>query len=196
MSSWTDAHEEALYVIFKYSNLMYKKYHQSYIKSKQRLQKYRIPIIIISSIAGFLSISNTGYIPDEYGKWISLMVGFFNLLVSLVSLIENFKQIDLTMNNSQSAYLAFKKINDNISLLLRTTRTERKETGQDAVDKFFTLFENVLITAPILKNNAVDLFEFNNIKLFRNGITLPSTPTDGSTSEVELVFVKEKEKEI
>ena len=85
------------------------------------------------------------------------------------------------------------------NILLRadpTTRTERKETGVDAVDRFFILFENTLTNAPILKNNAVDLFEFNNIKLFRNGITLPTTPTEGSTSEIELVFVKDKEKEI
>ena len=105
--SWTDAHDESLYIIFKYSNTLYKQYHKNYIKSKQRLQKYRIPIIILSSISGFLSISNSGYIPDEYNKWVSLIVGFFNLLTSLVSLIENFKKIDQTVIKSQETLIIY-----------------------------------------------------------------------------------------
>jgi hypothetical protein len=181
--SWTDAHDESLYIIFKYSNTLYKQYHKNYIKSKQRLQKYRIPIIILSSISGFLSISNSGYIPDEYNKWISLIVGFFNLLTSLVSLIENFKKIDQTVIKSQETYISFKKINDNISLLLRTPREERKENGTDSVEKFFQLFENTLLNAPILKGNSVDLFEFEKIKLYRKGIDLPVTPSNSSISD-------------
>ncbi len=183
MSTWTDAHDESLYIIFKYSNTLYKQYHKNYIKSKQRLQKYRIPIIILSSISGFLSISNSGYIPDEYNKWVSLIVGFFNLLTSLVSLIENFKKIDQTVIKSQETYISFKKINDNISLLLRTPREERKEIGSDSVEKFFQLFENTLLNAPILKGNSVDLFEFEKIKLFRKGVELPVTPSNSSISE-------------
>jgi hypothetical protein len=174
---------QSLYIIFKYSNTLYKQYHKNYIKSKQRLQKYRIPIIILSSISGFLSISNSGYIPDEYNKWISLIVGFFNLLTSLVSLIENFKKIDQTVIKSQETYISFKKINDNISLLLRTPREERKENGSDSVEKFFQLFENTLLNAPILKGNSVDLFEFEKIKLYRKGVELPVTPSNSSISD-------------
>jgi hypothetical protein len=181
--SWTDAHDESLYIIFKYSNTLYKQYHKNYIKSKQRLQKYRIPIIILSSISGFLSISNSGYIPDEYNKWVSLIVGFFNLLTSLVSLIENFKKIDQTVIKSQETYISFKKINDNISLLLRTPRDERKDNGTDSVEKFFQLFENTLLNAPILKGNTVDLFEFEKIKLYRKGVELPITPSNSSISD-------------
>jgi hypothetical protein len=181
--SWTDAHDESLYIIFKYSNTLYKQYHKNYIKSKQRLQKYRIPIIILSSISGFLSISNSGYIPDEYNKWVSLIVGFFNLLTSLVSLIENFKKIDQTVIKSQETYISFKKINDNISLLLRTPREDRKENGSDSVEKFFQLFENTLLNAPILKGNSVDLFEFEKIKLYRKGVELPITPSNSSISD-------------
>jgi len=194
--SWTDAHDESLYIIFKYSNTLYKQYHKNYIKSKQRLQKYRIPIIILSSISGFLSISNSGYIPDEYNKWVSLIVGFFNLLTSLVSLIENFKKIDQTVIKSQETYISFKKINDNISLLLRTPREERKENGSDSVEKFFQLFENTLLNAPILKGNTVDLFEFQKIKLYRGGVELPVTPSNSSISEngIELQEKKPPEK--
>ena len=190
-NNWVKSDDESLYIIFKYSNLMYKQYHSNYIKSKRRLQKYRIPIIVLSSIAGFLSISNSGYIPSEYNKYVSLFVGFCNLMVSLVSLIESFKKIDLTMNKSLEAYLSFKKINDNISLILRTPIQTRKETGHDCIEKYFNLFESTLLNAPILKNNSLDMFEFNNIKNFRLGIELPITPSDSSIDDIELHLHKD-----
>ena len=186
MNNWSNSDSESLYIIFKYSNLMYKQYHKNYIKSKQRLQKYRIPIIVLSSIAGFLSISNSGYIPSEYNKYVSLFVGFCNLMVSLVSLIESFKKIDLTMNKSLEAYLSFKKINDNISLILITPVLSRKESGFDCVDKYFSLFEQSLLNAPILNVVTLDMFEFNNIKNFRGGIELPVTPISESDIELQL----------
>ncbi len=98
----------------------------------------------------FYQISNSGYtIPDEYNKWVLLIVGFFNLLTSLVSLRENFKEIDQTDIKSQETYISFGKINDNISLLLRTPREERKETGSDSVEVFPTI-RKYFIDCPIL----------------------------------------------
>jgi len=138
---------------------MYKKYHTNYNKYKEMLQKYRIPIIVLSSISGFLSISNSGYIPNEYNKWVSLVVGFSNLMVSLVSLIENFKKIDVTLTKSQDTYIAFKKINDEISIILRIPREERDEGGHVTLMKYFQQFEVIYNTAPILKNEVLDLLE-------------------------------------
>ena len=162
-SNWNESHEKGLLIIHKYSNEMYKKYHANYNKYKISLQRYRIPIIILSSIGGFLSISNSGYIPAEYNKWVSLMVGFTNLLVSLVSLIENFKKINDTLIKSQESYLAFKRINDEISLILRIPREERDDDGHVILLKYFQLFENTCNTSPILKDNIIDMLEIDNI---------------------------------
>ena len=111
-------------------------------------------------------------------------------------MIENFKKIDQTVIKSQETYISFKKINDNISLLLRTPREERKESGTDSVEKFFQLFENTLLNAPILKVNFVDLFEFQKIKLYRGGVELPATPSNSSLSDggIELQEKKNPEK--
>ena len=158
-NDWNDSHEKGLYLLHKYSNEMYKKYHTNYNKYKEMLQKYRIPIIVLSSISGFLSISNSGYIPNEYNKWVSLVVGFSNLMVSLVSLIENFKKIDVTLTKSQDTYIAFKKINDEISIILRIPREERDEGGHATLMKYFQQFEVIYNTAPILKNEVMDLLE-------------------------------------
>ena len=158
---WNESHENGLLLIHKYSNEMYKKYHVNYNKYKISLQRYRIPIIILSSVSGFLSISNSGYIPTDYNKWISLIVGFSNLLVSLVSLIENFKKIDTTLIKSQDSYMAFKRINDEVSIILRLPRDERDDDGHTALLKYFQLFENTYNTAPILKGEVIDMLELH-----------------------------------
>jgi len=107
-------------------------------------------------------------------------------------LIEQYKKIDQTVIKSQETYISFKKINDNISLLLRTPREERKENGSDSVEKFFQLFENTLLNAPILKGNTVDLFEFEKIKLYRKGVELPITPSNSSTSKNAIELQEKK----
>ena len=107
---WTNKHDEQLILIQKYSKQLFIEYHKTYIRYKKKLEQYRIPIIIISAFIGFLSISNVGYIPIKYSVYVSLIVGIFNLIITIVTLIEQFKKINETMNKSLNSYINFKKI--------------------------------------------------------------------------------------
>ena len=127
--TWNDKHEEQLILIQKYSKQLFLEYHNVYIRYKKKLEQYRIPIIIISALIGFLSISNAGYIPIKYSVYISLIVGIFNLIITIVTLIEQFKKINETMNKSLNSYINFKKINDEISFILRTSIDEYGNYG-------------------------------------------------------------------
>jgi hypothetical protein len=153
---WNEEHEEILISLQKSSFRMSKEYQKNHFKYKKRLQWFRIPIIIISAMGGFLSLSNSGYIPPAYNKWISLFVGFSNLLVTIISLIENFKKIDTYVNGSYSAHLNFQKLHDEISLIKRIPPNERDENGYDTVNKLFTKYEGYLIEAPVLEKIIKD----------------------------------------
>jgi hypothetical protein len=126
---WNDHHEKILKSLQKNSNKLYREYQKAHLKYKSKLKLYRIPIIIMSSLSGFLSISNSGYIPIEYQPWISLLVGFVNLMVTLISLIENFKKIDVNVNKTYTSYTEFKKLHDEISIMLNTHTNEREGNG-------------------------------------------------------------------
>ncbi len=153
---WNDEHENILVSLQKSTFRLSKEYQKTYFKYKKSLQWYRIPIIIISAIGGFLSLSNTGYIPPAYNKWISLFVGFSNLLVTIISLIENFKKIDTFVNGTYSAHLNFQKLHDEISLISRIPPNEREENGYDTVNKLFVQYESYLIEAPVLSKLIKD----------------------------------------
>ena len=159
--TWTDKHEEQLILIQKYSKQLFVEYHNAYIRYKKKLEQYRIPIIIISALIGFLSISNAGYIPIKYSVYISLIVGIFNLIITIVTLIEQFKKINETMNKSLNSYINFKKINDEISFILRTSIDERESNGNSIVKDYFQKFQLYYSESPVLNNLTEDLFNFN-----------------------------------
>lgn len=156
---WNEEHDETLLSLQKSSNRLSKEYQKAYLKYRTKLQLYRIPIIIISALGGFLSLSNTGYIPLDYNKWISLFVGFSNLLVTIISLIENFKKIDSNTNSAYSAHINFQRLHDEITIIRRMPPEEREENGHTTVFKLFTRYETFLSDAPILNKILRDYLE-------------------------------------
>lgn len=159
---WNDRHESILRSLQMNSNKLYKEYQKAHLVYKKKLRLYRIPIIIMSSLGGFLSISNSGYVPISYNKWVSMLVGFVNLMVTVISLIENFKKIDVNMNKTYSAYLEFKKLHDEISMVLNTPQNERENNGYDMANTFFSRYEMYLNDAPILGKALHDYLDENS----------------------------------
>jgi len=159
---WNDKHESILQNLQKNSNKLYREYQKAHIVYKKKLRLYRIPIIIMSGLSGFLSISNSGYIPTDYQQWISLFVGFVNLMVTIISLIENFKKIDVNVNKTYISYMEFKKLHDEISLILNTPQNERDGNGYDVSLIFFNRYEAYIADAPILQKVMHDYLDNNS----------------------------------
>jgi len=163
---WNEEHEHILESLQRSCFRLSKEYKQKYFKLRDTLQWYRIPIIIISSISGFLSLSNSGYIPPLYNKWISLFVGFTNLTVTIISLVESFKKIDTRMNGSYTTYINFQKLHDEISIIKRIPPNERENNGNDTINDLFSKYESYFSDAPILRkllNDDIGLNEYDEI---------------------------------
>ncbi len=159
---WNDRHETILRGLQMNSNKLYKEYQKAHLTYKKKLRVYRIPIIIMSSLSGFLSISNSGYVPLSYNKWVSMFVGFVNLMVTVISLIESFKKVDENTNKTYSAYLEFKKLHDEISIILNTPQNERDNNGYDMINTFFVRYEMYVNDAPILNKSLHDYLDENS----------------------------------
>jgi hypothetical protein len=168
--SWTEEHEKFLKILQKYSYVLYNKNHSSYIRYKNKLENYKIPIICITSLTGFLSLLTFGYIPDHYVKWCNLIIGFFNIMVSIISLIEHYRQIDISMKKYLKSYFDFKKLNDDILFLLRCNINERPNNGFDTIKEFYVDFRKAYENMPISTNLTHDFLnkdvEIKTIKAF------------------------------
>lgn len=160
---WSQKHEDTLILLHKYSNMLAQKYHDSYIEYKKTLYRYRIPIIIISTFTGFISIANAGYFPSAWMKYVSLAVGLSNLVVSIISTIENLKKINENMNLSFSAHDKFRLLSNSISVTLRIPREQRDSDGHTYIKTMFTEFQQTLSKAPILSSHHKNLLELDSL---------------------------------
>lgn len=181
---WNSNHEKILESLQKNSNRLFKEYQKAHIMYRKKLRCYRIPIIILSGIGGFLSISNSGYIPIELNKWVSLFVGFINLMLTIISLIENFKKIDINVSKTYTAYREIKKLHDEISLILNTPRNERYNNGYDTAVDMFNRYQSYVSDAPILKKILKDYLDNNSPD--NNSETI-----DDNTENIESVYINE-----
>ena len=183
---WNQDHEELLQSLQKSSFRLSKEYKQKYFKLRDKLQWYRRPIIILSSIGGFLSLSNSGYIPPEYNKWVSLFVGFTNLTVTIISLIESFKKIDTRMNGSYTTYVNFQKLHDEISIIKRIPPNERDTNGYATINTLYRKYESYFIDAPILRKFIVDDIGFNEFEEIETPkITKPINEIENQILEIK-----------
>jgi hypothetical protein len=189
---WNDDHERILYSLQQSTVKLSNEYQKAYFRYRNKLQNYRIPIIVMSSIAGFLSISNSGYIPQEYGKWVSLLVGFSNLMVTVISLIENFKKIDVNLNKSYNAHINFKKLHDEITITLRLPINERDDNGYNTINEYFTRYQTYVSDAPVLQKILKNYLEGTNTSsttknLDDNGSTIVDDSEDSDPLNLELM---------
>jgi hypothetical protein len=183
---WCDDHETILMMIYRASDNYTTYFHQAYVRYRKKLHNYRIPIIIISSFSGFLSISNISFVPLIYNKWVSLIVGFINLMVTVISLIENFKKIDSTMNKSYTSYFAFKTLSDEIYVILQTPQNERKFDGITTINRYFSKYQTIYLNIPLLNKKDVKNFEYYR-NLNNNNCNSSDINSDNSTFDFKSI---------
>lgn len=153
--SWTKQDENFLIHLQEEINDLTDLYKQQYISNKNMLCKiYKIPTITMSSICSFLSVANYGYIEKD-AKWVSLIVGLLNLLVSTLTIIENYKGIERITTLSEQTYKELTLLSNDISLCLSIEIEERfYKSGIEAINAFYNRFTNITKNSNILNENT------------------------------------------
>ncbi|NBP16412.1 hypothetical protein EBU95_18840, partial [bacterium] len=111
-----------------------------------------VPTIILTSVTGFLSVSNVGYFSTENSKFVSLACGLVNLVVSIINMLEAFKKVENHLNLNQSTYYNLVRLRDDISFVLSIPTMDRKQSGIDTVTEFYERFELIVKESTILNN--------------------------------------------
>lgn len=182
---WNDKHEEELLLLQKYSNDLYKKYHKLFLEYKKKRDKYKIPVIILSSVIGVINLSNASYIPKQYYVYISIGTGLLSIFCSILASIEQLKKIGEIMNKSLNSYLNFKMLSDEISHILRTPFNERDKTGLEMVKYYFQKYQSYYYESPVLSELAED---FLVLKKNNNEIKLERICSSSFNEEKPIIF--------
>ncbi len=129
----------------------HKRYY-SYLKDK--LKYFRIPIIIIGSINTVLSISL-----EKYTPWSSVIICGLNLILTIISSIELFLNIQKQIDNNLILQRDFYILSIDIYKTLQLSRRNRKLSGLEYLDKCFDEYNKLfqLSTLQHIKDSLTPL---------------------------------------
>ena len=151
MSDWDTDVEHVLDNIRLNSGLLSQEHKERYILLKSRLQYFRLPVIVISSVNSIVSIGFQTYIDQAT---ISLVTCFLALLCSIIGSIELFlsiqKHMEKDFSNSKEYYLLSIEIYKTLQLSRERRTSNAKEYLEKIYSEYCKLVENSdLITKKI-----------------------------------------------
>lgn len=146
---WNEKQENELKELLNSSKKLYMEYHKLFLHYSNKRDKYRIPIIIFSSIVGVINLTNMAYIQKKYYIYISIFSGLMSITISILASIEQFKKIGENMNKSMNSYLNFKTLYNEILLTISISSTNRKYNGIDTIRYFFNKYQKYFLESPI-----------------------------------------------
>jgi hypothetical protein len=129
-------------------------YHRRrYLVLKNRLSRFRIPIILLSAINSVGAVSLQAWLPQSY---ISLVNMFLSLIVGIIGSLEMFYKISEQMttedNGSREFYLLSVDIYKYLALDKKNRVTEEKEFLSESWVRYTKLIE----TSYVLKKKVED----------------------------------------
>lgn len=151
---WYSDVESILEKIRKNSVILSHHHKKYYIYLKERLKYFRIPIIVLSSINTVLSISL-----DKYTQYSSIIICGINLIVTIISSIELFLNIQKQIENNLVLQSGFYSLSINIYKTLQLNRTNRTVKGLDFLNECFDEYNRLfhLSTLQTIKDSLTPL---------------------------------------
>jgi hypothetical protein len=105
---------------------------------------------------------NSGYVEEQYNKYVSLSCGIINLAISIISTIESFKKIGDKTNAALNTYKELRKLSDDISITLSIHRKDRQSDGKTLLIKYFNRFETIMKESYVLKGISENMLKLKN----------------------------------
>jgi hypothetical protein len=147
LSTWADnaicykwLHEESTY---KYSKINF---------------GFSIPIIILSTISGTLSVGLSGYVPPEYQSYGQAGIGAINIFAGLLTTLQNFFRPSNLSEAHRISALGWSKLYRNISNELRMKPSFRKEPNM-FYKQCRAEFDRLIETHPVIPKDIINKFK-------------------------------------
>jgi hypothetical protein len=147
LSSWSD-----IAAIYKWLH------EESFRKYKKINNSFSIPIIILSTIAGTLSVSISGYVPPQYVNYAQAGIGAMNIFTGILTTLQSlfkYAQISESHNNVK---VGWSKLNRNIQIELSIGRESRKDA-----DSFIKIckseYDRLIEQSPIVEKDIIEAFK-------------------------------------
>jgi hypothetical protein len=133
-------------------------HEESFRKYKKINNSFSIPIIVLSTIAGTLSVSISGYVPTQYVNYAQAAIGAMNIFTGILTTLQSlfkYAQISESHNNVK---VGWSKLNRNIQIELSISRESRKDA-----DSFIKIckseYDRLIEQSPIVEKDVIKAFK-------------------------------------
>ena len=130
---------------------------QSYRKYKMINYFYNIPIIILSTLSGAVSVGMSGFVPQEYMGLAQLAVGAVNIINGIISTLLNFFRYAQLSESHNNAYVGWSRLHRNIKIELSVERKNRKNPN-DFVKVCRSEYDRLMEQQPIIPKDVLRKF--------------------------------------
>ena len=130
-----------------------------------RAFRYNVPIIILSTVTGTASFSQTLF-PIEYQPFVPMVIGSLNIFTGILGTLSRFYRLDELTESHRVASISYGKYARNISTELSLPPTNRRYHGADMVEMCRSEMDRLIEQSPIIP--MFILMEFKENKEFKD----------------------------
>jgi len=152
---WFDKEEDYLKYLQQLSQHLSERYMDLYKKTYSKQTKLRLPAIILSSFSGVASFGNTSF-PQDYQKYVSIIVGLINITIAMIQTYESYLKIADTVSKSLTVSTNLKKLADDIYCEMFIPIEDRETHGIIFLRDAFSRYGAIIYQAPPLDDENID----------------------------------------
>ena len=126
-------------------------------KYKEKYHHLQIPIIILSTLTGVGNFAVDSYIPTDYQKGFTAVVGGFNIFTGIIGTLLSFLRYSEIYEGHRIAALAWSKLSRNIEIELSLHDRKRKPC-RDFLKICRAEYDNLLESSPTIDLDIINMF--------------------------------------
>tara|TARA_R110000822_G_scaffold101073_2_gene227134 strand:+ start:236 stop:835 length:600 start_codon:yes stop_codon:yes gene_type:complete len=180
---WTPDIEKILNDVRENSVRLSAYHKKNYFYYKTVASAFRIPTIVISSIASVSSVGLSNYVQQEH---ISGIVCLLTLTIGIINSIELFLRIQDNLERELETSKSYYNLSIDLHKLLNLSQINRRGEPKDLLDTFYTRYMALVQESNLLNASYPDRLSHiqKNKGFFRNRKP-PHSPSSSSSSSSE-----------
>jgi hypothetical protein len=151
--SWTGDIEQILDSVRENSVWLSQHHKKKYFYYKNVSDYFRIPTIVVSSIASVASVGLTNYVAQEN---ISGIVCLLSLSVGIINSIELYLRIQDNLENELNTSKAYYALSIDLHKLLNLSQVNREGDPKQVLEEYYKRYEDLVQESNLLSSSYPD----------------------------------------
>lgn len=185
--SWTGDIEQILDSVRENSVWLSQHHKKKYFYYKNVSDYFRIPTIVVSSIASVASVGLTNYVSQEN---ISGIVCLLSLSVGIINSIELYLRIQDNLENELNTSKAYYALSIDLHKLLNLSQVNREGDPKEVLEEFYKRYEDLVQESNLLSSSYPDKLnkvpKIRSIFSPRERKTIKSNISNSSSSSISI----------